>query len=274
MSRLEKLLVEKLIGGEAKKANMTLDDYISKKVAGNIKISDKDYKNFVAEKHIPEAQITPQIKEKIMTYLQSIKRQELITAYIAKVTKSAPVEVYFSKPRMNLQVEVGAAPVWGKEDASVTIVEFSDFQCPFCSKAADTVNQIKKKYGGKVKIAFKHFPLPMHPEARPASEASMCVHEQKADKFWAFHDMVFKNQSKLDAASLEGYAKSVGVDVAKFSECVKSKKYADLVQKDLEYGEKLGVKSTPTFFVNGEILSGALPVEAFSEAIDEALKSK
>ena len=101
----------------------------------------------------------------------------------------------------------------------------------------------------------------------------MCVNEQSSEKFWKFHDVVFKNQTALSNADLEKYAKEAGADIKKFKECFDSKKYADMVQKDLEYGDKLGVRSTPTFFINGQLVSGALPVEAFSEIIDEELSS-
>ncbi len=272
MERLNKLVIEKLVGGDAKKANLSLDEYINKKIIGSdIKISDKEFKKFVAEKKIPESQLNPQIRERINSYLQTLKKQELVQAYVAKMTKGSPVEVYFSKPKMQVNVEVGNAPFHGKADAAVTVVVFSDFQCPFCSRGAETVTELKKKYGNKVKIAFRHFPLPMHKEARPASEASMCVNEQSTDKFWKFHDLAFKNQAKLDGPSLEKYAKDSGADAKKYTDCLASKKYADYVQKDLEYGEKIGVKSTPTFFVNGQLIAGAVPIENFAEIIDEEL---
>jgi protein-disulfide isomerase len=275
MDRLNKILVETLIGGEAQKANMSLDDYINKKITkGEIKISDKEYKKFVADKKIPESQLNPQIKERIMAYLQTQKKQDMVDAYVAKLTKSTPVEVYFSKPRMNVQVEVGNAPIWGKTNAPVTIVEFSDFQCPFCTRGADTINDLKKKYGSKIRVAFKNFPLPMHKEARPAAEAALCVNEQSTDKFWKYHDILFKNQDKLDAANLEKFAKEVGADTKKFAECMGAKKYAKAVQDDMDYGEKVGVKSTPAFFINGQILNGAVPIESFSEIIDEELEAK
>lgn len=275
MDRVNRLMVEKLVGAEAKKANIPLEEFITKKVtAGEIKISDKEYKKFVEEKHIPESQINPQVKERINNYLQTLKKQEMLNEYIGKITKAKPVEVYFQKPKMMVNVEAGQAPIFGNEKAAVTVVEFSDFQCPFCSRGADTVTQLKKKYGQKIKIAFKQFPLPMHPNARPAAEASMCVNEQGVDKFWKFHDLAFKNQEKLEKVSLEKYAKDSGADVKKFTECLDGKKFADYVQKDLEYGEKMGVKSTPTFFVNGQMLSGALPIESFSEIIDEELTKK
>jgi protein-disulfide isomerase len=273
MERLNKLLVDKLVGAEAKAAGMSLDDYIAKKVTGGeIKISDKEYKKFVADKHIPESQINPQIKERIMSYLQTLKKQDLINEHISKLTKSNPVEVYFNKPKMEVNVDPGNAPSFGPENAPIKIVEFSDFQCPFCARGADVVHELKKKYGSKLHFSFKQFPLPMHKDARGAAEAAMCVNEQGADKFFKFHDMAFKNQDKLDSANLEKFAKDAGANVDKYKECVSAKKYSDAVQKDMDYGEKIGVKSTPTFFVNGQLVSGAVPIEQFSEIIDDSLE--
>jgi protein-disulfide isomerase len=276
MDKVNKVAQDRLIGAEAKKANMSTDEFISKKVVGGeVKISDKDIEKFIKEKRIPEQQVNAQIKDRIKEYLTQTKRQDAVTAYMAKLTKSNPVELYFKKPKVNVVVENGeGTPTWGPDTAKVKIVEFSDFQCPFCSKAADTVNELKKKYGKKIQIAFRHYPLPNHPEARPTSEASMCVNEQSTDKFWKFHDEAFKNQSKLQMADLEEYAKKVGANMDKFKECMNSKKYAQKVQADMEYGEKVGVRSTPSFFINGQIVAGALPVEAFSEIIDEELEAK
>ncbi len=275
MDRLNKLLVEKLVGAEAKKSGMSLDDYLNKKIiGGEIKISDDKYKKFVAEKHIPESQINPQIKERIYSYLQTSEKQDRINAHVAKLTQGKPVEVYFNKPKMQVSVEVGSGPVYGKKDAPITVIEFSDFQCPFCSRGAETVTELKKKYGNRMRLAFRNFPLPMHQDARPAAEASLCVNDQSSDKFWKFHDLAFKNQSKLDKASLQKYAKEAGADLKKFDDCVASKKFADAVQKDLEYGEKIGVKSTPTFFVNGQLVSGAVPIESFAEMIEEDMNEK
>ncbi len=270
--RLKKVMTEELIGAEAKKANLSTEEFIDKKVVkGEIKISDADFNKFVKDRQIPEKQINPQIKERIFAFMKGQKRQDIIDAYVNGLTKSNPVEVYFQKPKMDVQIEVGQSPAFGSEKAAVTIIEYSDFQCPFCSRGAQTVSEIKKKYGSKVRVAFKHFPLPMHPEARPASEASMCINEQSSDKFWKFHDLLFKDQKKMSDADLEGHAKAVGADLAKFKECFSSKKYADFVQKDMDGGEKVGVRSTPTFFINGQMVAGALPFNEFAEMIDEEL---
>lgn len=272
VDRINKLMVDILVGNEAKTAKMPLEEFINKKIVkGEIKITDKEYDKFVVDRHIPQNQLNPQIKEKIINYLQTSKRQEMIQAYIGQLTAKSPVELYFDKPKMQVNVDFGKGPMMGGEKASVAIVEFSDFQCPYCARAADTIGEVKKKYGNKVKITFRHFPLPNHKEARPASEASMCINEQSSQKFWKFHDLLFKNQDKMDTANLEKYAKDVGADTKKFKECFDSKKFASFVQSDLEYGEKIGVRSTPTFFINGQLMSGALPIEQFSDVIDDEL---
>jgi len=274
MERLNALMVELLIGQEAKKAGMTTEDYISKKIMkGDSKVSDAEFKQFVKEKQVPEAQITPQIKERINNFIISQKKEKVLQAYLAGLTKSNPVEVYFQKPKMDIKIELGKAPAIGPEKASVKIVAFSDFQCPYCSRGAKTIHDIKKKYGNKVQIAFKHFPLSFHKDARPAAEASMCINEQSSDKFWKFHDVVFENQKDIGNADfLEKQAQKVGADMAKYKACMAEKKFASFVDDDMKYGEKIGVRSTPTFFVNGQIVQGALPIESFSEIIDEALE--
>lgn len=276
MRLLNDLVVKKLVGAEADKAGMSLEDFLKKNVTkGEIKISEAEYNKFVKEKQIPESQINPQLKDRINNYLTEEKRNEMVQTYVAKLTKNNPVEVYFEKPKMQVNIEIGQAPTWGSENAPVTIVEFSDFQCPFCTRGAETVEALKKKYGSsKLRVVFKHFPLPMHREAVPAAEASMCVNEQGSAKFWKFHDIVFKNQNKLDNDSIAGYAKQAGADEKKFKECFDSKKYASFVQSDMSYAEKMGVRSTPTFFINGQIVSGAVPIEQFSEIIDDELASR
>ncbi len=271
VEKLDKMVTDRLLSEKAKKAGKPVDRYVEENILkGKMKVSDADFKKFVKERKIPEDQITPDLKGRIESFLLATKRQELIQADVAPGFKT--VKLAKKKPKLRVPVEAGTGPAFGKADAAVTIVEFSDFQCPFCSRAADTVHELKKKYGNKVRLVFRHYPLPMHKDARPASEASMCINDQKADSFWKYHDLLFKNQDKLDAESLAKYAKQVGADEKKFKECVEAKKFAEFVQQDLSYGEKIGVRSTPTFFVNGQLIAGALPMEAFQEVIEEELE--
>ncbi|MBL9039821.1 MAG: thioredoxin domain-containing protein, partial [Archangium sp.] len=162
------------------------------------------------------------------------------------------------------------APARGAKNAKVTIVAWSDFQCPFCSRVVPTLKQIEDTYGKDVKIVFRHQPLPFHNNAKIAAEASMAAHEQ--GKFWPFHDKMFANQQALDRASLEGYAKDLGLDMGKFKAALDSNKFAKVVEADSAAGMTVGANGTPTFFVNGREFVGAQPYEAFKGVIDEEIK--
>jgi protein-disulfide isomerase len=167
-------------------------------------------------------------------------------------------------------VHVGDAPVKGPASAPVTLVAWSDFQCPFCSRAVPTVRQVEDAYKGKVRIAFKQFPLPFHDKAHLAAEAALAANEQ--GKFWQMHDKLFANQQALDRPSLEKYAQELGLDMGKFKAALDSGKFKDKVDAEDKEGAAFGVTGTPTFFINGTRLVGAQPFESFKAAIDKELK--
>jgi protein-disulfide isomerase len=168
------------------------------------------------------------------------------------------------------KIEVGSAPVKGPANAPVTIVAYSDFECPFCNRVLPTLKQVEEEYKGKVRIAFKHQPLPFHPNAKPAAAASMAAHEQ--GKFWEMHDKLFANQRALDRASLEKYAQELGLDMGKFKSALDSNKYAAQIEADSAEGMRVGANGTPTFFINGRTVVGAVPFENFKRVIDDELK--
>ena len=170
------------------------------------------------------------------------------------------------------KVDAGNAPSVGPRSAPVQIVEFSDFQCPFCGRVVPTVKQIEEKYQGKVRFSFRNFPLPFHPFAQTAAEAGAAANAQ--GKFWAMHDKMFGNQQALDRASLEKYAAEIGLDVGKFKSDLDSGKYKDEITKDVEYAKGLNVNGTPAFFINGHFINGAMPVENFEKIIDAELQKK
>lgn len=271
--KLKTIIIEKLMEADPKKKDLSTDEYLDKYIASDVKISDKEINAFIKEKNIPQEHINPQIKERITAYLEAEKKKQSIDNWLAKKTKSTPVEVYIEKPRRpSFEINIGDAPIKGDKDAKVTIVEYSDFQCPFCAKGTEIIDGLKKKYGNKIKIAFKNFPLPFHNQAKGAAVAGLCAQEQSNDKFWKLHDTMFADQTKLDTDSLKITAKNIGLDLKKFSDCLDTNKYSNKIDEDIESGKKIGVKSTPTFFVNGKLISGAQPIEVFSEIIDEELK--
>ncbi|NOJ82232.1 DsbA family protein [Myxococcus xanthus] len=168
------------------------------------------------------------------------------------------------------KVDVGNAPVKGDKNAPVTIVAFSDFECPFCSRVVPTLKQLEDQYGGKIKVAFKNQPLPFHANAKLAAAAALAAHEQ--GKFWEYHDKLFANQRALDRASLEKYAQELGLNVDKFKAALDQGKFNAQIEADMAQASSVGASGTPTFFINGRTLVGAQPVDAFKRVIDEELK--
>lgn len=272
MNNLKAILLQKLMEQDPAKKGLSNDEFLDQHIAKNLKVSDKDIDAFIKERNIPKEQVNAQIKERVRGFLMNEKKQEALEEWLAAKTKKGGIEVFFQKPRRpTFDVQVGNAPILGKEKAPVTIVEFSDFQCPYCSKAADIVHQVKKEFGGKVKIAFKQFPLPFHAQAKAASNAALCAGEQKKEAFWTLHDAFFGNQDKLNRDLFLKQAKSAKLDVDAFEKCLDEKKYYAQIEADIEQGKNLGVKSTPTFFVNGKLVQGAQPFEVFKELIQEEL---
>ena len=273
MNRLQALVMEKLMESDPKKKGLSNDEYLDRYIAQGIKVDKKEVDAFIKERGIPSEHINDQMNDRIINYLTMEKKKVAVDAWMAKQTAKNPIEVYITKPtRPVFDVATENAPFTGNADAKVTIVEFSDFQCPFCAKGAELVTALKKKYGNKIKVVFKNFPLPFHNHAKTAAIAALCANAQGGQHFWKMHDHLFANQTKLSADDIKGHAKALGLKTAEFNECLDKEKFAARVEADLAEGQKVGVKSTPTFFVNGQLINGAQPIEVFSELIDEALK--
>lgn len=172
-------------------------------------------------------------------------------------------------PKKVYDIELGDAPIRGSESATITIVEWADFQCPFCVRVNPTLDQIQKEYGDKVRIAFKHLPLSMHAKARAAHQAAEAAHRQ--GKFWEMHDRIFESPKDLNPATYLRYANEMGLDIDRYNSDFSSTSVRKAIDENLAAATKLGVSGTPSFFVNGRFLSGAQPYESFARVIDEEL---
>jgi protein-disulfide isomerase len=208
-----------------------------------------------------------QVREPIRQLLVRERGAEARQRYLNTLRDNTPVTVTLDPPRE--QVADAGRPARGTADAPVQVVEFSDFQCPYCQRSLPTIERLLSSYGDRIRIVYRHFPLPNHPDAWPAAEASMCAAEQ--DKFWPYHDRLFANQDKLSVEGLKQHAADLGLDTKTFNACVDSRKYRDEVQKDVDAGKLLAITGTPAFFINGRLLGGAQPFPAFQELIEDEL---
>jgi protein-disulfide isomerase len=200
-----------------------------------------------------------------------VRPAEVYARVIEKGVDRPPSQPAAAQQELPVQkVEVGNAPARGPANAPVTLVAFSDFECPFCARAVPTMKALEEEYAGKLRVAFKHQPLDMHPHAKLAAAASLAAHEQ--GRFWEFHDILFANQRQLDRASLEAYAKQLGLNEARFKAALDSGKFDSQLTADMSEGTRVGANGTPTFFINGRPLVGALPIDQFRRIIDEELK--
>lgn len=177
--------------------------------------------------------------------------------------------VYLLEP-FRVDLDNTGSPSLGSESAAVTLVEFSDFECPFCSRFATTLEEVKKTYGDRIRIVFRQFPLPIHANAQKAAEASLCARDQ--DRFWEMHDLLFAEQHQLQPEHLNEKAARLGLDAAEFARCLDSGKHEQRVHADLKAGTGVGVNGTPAIFVNGRpVPGGAAPYEAVAAFIEEEL---
>jgi protein-disulfide isomerase len=259
---LEQVIQEKLLEAEAQKRGIRPEELVT--VAPATEAEVRAYYLAQAERlNRPFEEVRSQLEQS----LQQAKLRQARESYARTLREKTPVVILLRPPAT--AVTVDASRVKGRPDAPVTIVEFSDFQCPYCRRVVDTLKDVAAKYSAEVRIAFRDFPLRIHPDAQLAAEAARCAVDQ--GKFWEYHDVLFDNQDKLDRAGLLDHARALNLKEAVFQGCLDSGKYKDAVEKDLQEGQTVGVNGTPAFFINGVFLSGAQPASAFEKVIEEEL---
>jgi protein-disulfide isomerase len=268
---LERMILRPLIKAEAKQAGKEDEAYFREMVEKSVpKATDQDLRKlFETNKERLGGRSFDDVKPLLEQRAQQEKQEEAAKAFVEQVKKRAQVQILLPIPRSQV---AATGPAKGPANAPVTIVEFSDFECPYCSTARKTVEQVVAAYPGKIRLVFRDFPLPFHSNAQKAAEAGLCADEQ--GKFWEIHDKMFDQQDKLTVADLKANAKALGLDSAKFDQCLDSGKLAAKVKESVEAAQAAGISGTPAFFVNGRLLSGAQPLEKFKELVDEELKGK
>jgi protein-disulfide isomerase len=266
---LDGLINQRLVEAEAAKRGLSPLVLLKQEVDSKIgDPTDEEVRAlYTAQKdriNLPFEQVQSQIRDAI----KDSKVNDARKAYFASLREKTEVAVLLKPPRTAMSYD--PARVRGNAAAPITIVEFSDFQCPFCLRAHSTVQSLLAKYGGRVKLAYRDFPLrEIHPHAQRAAEASRCAGEQ--GKFWEYHDLLFANPGKLEEAGLKEDARTLALDTAQFESCLDSGKFRTAIEEDLQAGIKAGVSGTPGFFINGIFLNGAQPAAEFEKIIDAEL---
>ncbi|HEY6099727.1 MAG TPA: thioredoxin domain-containing protein, partial [Anaeromyxobacter sp.] len=213
-----------------------------------------------------------QVKPDIARFIKNQKGQAALADYYEALKKEMGIEVLLPAYEPPKVAVAATGPTKGPADAPITIVEFSDYECPYCVRAEPTVKDLLAKYPGKIKLVYRDYPLPMHPKAPKAAEAAHCAGDQ--GKYWEMHDKLFATGAKLDLPDLKAQAREVGLDGGKFDRCLDSGEKAKEVESHRKAGDEAGVSGTPAFFINGRLISGAQPLEAFTAIVDQELKAK
>ena len=269
---LDEIVADMLITQAAKARNMTPEAYTEAEVSKRAKkVTEADVVAFYqSNAGQMQGRSLEQMSPAISRFLEQQEEQSARQALVTELKKAGPpVRILLEAPTAAVVVDA-ADPSLGNAKAPVTIVEYSDFQCPYCLRAAPTLKRLRETYGDKVRVVWKDFPLTqIHPQAFKAAEAGHCAAEQ--GKFWEYHDKLFASQQALQPEFLKQYAKEMGMDAAKFDACLDSSRYSERVRDSVASGAQLGVNSTPTLYVNGRRLEGAQPYEVLASVIDEEL---
>ena len=267
---LENLISRALLDEESKRRRISVEELKQQLMAGKVEISSSQVDQLYSENASAFASMSPdEARLRLRLDLESQARMQNYREALSRLRAASQISWLMEEPRLPPISEVNV-PTLGSQKALVTIVEFSDFQCPFCRNSQDAIKEVLKNYKSEVRLVFKHLPLDIHAQAFPAARAAFCAGEQGA--FWPYHDALFLSED-LSSEALNTLATNIHLDLTKFGKCVESEPSRAAVQMDLEEARKFGINSTPTFVINGKLFRGALSYEELKTAVDEELKS-
>jgi protein-disulfide isomerase len=265
------IVSERMLAAEAKKQGKTVDQLLAAEVGGSLEPGEVEIATWYNENQARGGgRALDVISPEIGNYLRKTRRVDAIEKREIRLTAAQKVDVKLQPFR--LAFDNSAAAARGPESSPVTLVEFSDFECPFCGRFFPTLKRIEEQYGDRIRIVYRQYPLTsIHQNAFKAAEASLCAKDQ--GKFWEMHDMLFTEQTQLSVRDLKVKANRLGLDQKKFDDCLDTGRFAAQVQADVHEGDRVGVNGTPALFVNGiSIDGGAVPFETVQKAIDKELK--
>jgi protein-disulfide isomerase len=252
----------------ARQENLSETEYLKKKIGDKLTpVTEQQARAYYDAHQADIGQPFDKVKPALMRYLERKQIQDRREELLDTLRQQVGFTMLLKPPRADVATD--GFPTLGPEDAPVTIVEFTDFQCPFCRRAEPTIKELRAKYGDKVRLVHRDFPLSFHRQALKAAVAAHCAGDQ--GRFWQYHDALFAEQSKLSDNEFKNIAKKLNLDMPKFQNCLDKDEHVDQIKRDLEAGEALGVDGTPAFFINGVSLVGAQPPDKFEALINSEL---
>jgi protein-disulfide isomerase len=268
-NQLNQMIEDRVLTAEAKKRGTTTDKLVEEEVDKKVPVpADEAILKFYTDNKSRINGSFADTARDIRDYLMDRERDRVFGAFMDGLKKEYKVTSYLEPVRTT--VATTGFPSKGPANATVTIVEFSDFECPYCGGFYPTLKEVEKNYKDKIRIVYRQFPLTsIHPRAMKAAEASLCANDQ--GQFWQMHDAMFTDQSKLEVSDLKDKAAKLSMNTATFNACLDSSKYAAGIKSEILEGAKVGVSGTPSLFINGRFLSGDQPYEDLAKIIDDEL---
>lgn len=264
---LKDLIDKKLLEQKAKSENVTVEQLIDRDIKSQVKDPTEDQMKVYYE-GLETDQPYEAVRDKILEKIRQLRTAKAQAEYVKMLRDKTNVYIALAPPRA--PVDVAGTPVLKPKEAQVTLVEFADYECPYCQKVEPDVLKLKEELGDKIAFTYKDFPLPMHARAEKAAEAARCAGKQ--NKFWEFHNELFHSK-ELDVDQLKAQARSLKLDSAQFDKCLDSGEQASAVERDRKEGLRLGINGTPSFFINGHYLSGALDYATLRQVVEQQLTS-
>jgi protein-disulfide isomerase len=267
---LDQLLFDRLVEMNAAKANVTREQWLD----ANLEVpepSEVEVQRVLTQYRARLPEDENQARTQVVQFLQQQAGQQAQADLLSKLKGDANVQVFLTPPRVE-PAETAYSPVRGAADAAVTIVEYTDFQCPYCERVQPVLETLRERYGENIRHVFKNLPLPMHRQADMAAQAGLCAFEQDPEGFWPLHDWMFANRQNLTMESIADQAGTVGLDGGALLTCLQEGRFVDAVKDDTAEANSFGITGTPGFAINGRLLKGAQPLEAFEAIIDDELR--
>jgi predicted DsbA family dithiol-disulfide isomerase len=270
--QLRQMIYTRLVEKAAAAEGLDSTAYLEREIIG--KVGEPSEEQIAQVLNQYRSQLPPddaQARQQVVAYLTQQARVQRETELRDQLFSAAGVEILLDPPRVKPEI-TAANPSRGKADAPVVLVEYTDYQCPFCVRAQPTIQAIRQRYGDSVVHVFKNLPLPMHQQARLAAEAALCAGDQ--GKFWELHDWLFANKDNISLDTLTVQAGELALDVPAFTACVNDGTHRAQVEADTAEANGFGIRGTPGFVLNGRVITGAQPLETFIAVIDDELKRK